>query len=127
MKKFLYIALAFLTLSLSACKKPIYLTEQDSDRDLYFASGQTIVLTLPINQNTEYEWNFRIEPNNQNTISQVREKLIKIPFAKEENKNVKEFSFHTKNNGRAIITGFYRRPWEQSTYRKRVYYIINVQ
>lgn len=98
---------------LMACKQDIvYLSEQDSNRDILLSIGQIAVITLAENPTTGYRWEFKIVPENQEILGNVKEKYIRQQTKLIGAGGIKEFSFRVKNAGKAEIFGYYRRAWE---------------
>ena len=125
MKRLLYIFLMLFTLA--ACKETVYLSEQDTNRDLSIDVGQSVVITLSESNVTGYEWYFRIEPFGQTAISSVRKKFTISPKKLLGASGEKEFTFKSRKPGRAVIIGEYRRAWEKWAPTRSVRFFINVQ
>ncbi|MBQ8482384.1 MAG: protease inhibitor I42 family protein [Alphaproteobacteria bacterium] len=111
MKKIISILLLII---LTACERDIvYLSEQDSNRDIMLSVGQSAVITLEENPTTGYRWEFKIEPENQVIFSNIKEKYVYQQTKLIGAGGIKEFSFKIRNAGKADIFGYYRRPWEK--------------
>lgn len=112
---------------LAACHADsVYLSEQDNERDITLAIGQTAIIALAENQTTGYSWAFEIKPNNQNVITNIKEKYIHQKTKLVGSGGIKEFSFKAESAGRVEIYGYYRRPWESHDIApvQTVHYII---
>lgn len=102
-------------IALTACEQDIvYLSEQDSNRYIALSIGQTAVITLAENPTTGYSWEFKIEPEEQNVVGNIKEKYIHQKTKLIGAGGIKEFSFRIKNSGKVNIDGYYRRPWEKA-------------
>lgn len=106
---------AFLFLMLLCACNPdvVYLSEEDSGREVILSVGQHAVITLPENLTTGYEWEFEIEPENQNVIGNIKEKAIRQETEMVGTPGVKEVSFKAENSGKTNISGYYVRSWEK--------------
>jgi inhibitor of cysteine peptidase len=105
---------AFLFLLLCACRQDyVYLSEQDSGRDITLNVGQSAIITLAENPTTGYAWIFEIEPKEQNVITNIREKYVHQKTNLIGSGGIKEYSFKAENSGRVDIYGYYVRSWEE--------------
>jgi len=112
---------------LMACKQDIvYLSEQDNNRDIALSVGQTAVITLAENPTTGYRWEFKIVPENQEILGNIKEKYIQQQTKLIGAGGIKEFSFRVRSAGKAEIFGYYRRPWERENKKNEqsVHYTI---
>jgi len=110
MKKIFTVLL--LTMLVACHADSVYLSEQDNERDITLSIGQTAIIALAENQTTGYNWIFEIKPENQNVISNIKEKYIHQKTKLVGSGGIKEFSFKAERAGKVEIYGFYRRPWE---------------
>lgn len=105
---------AFLFIFLTACSSALALNEQDSGKAFTVRIGQSRTISLPENPTTGYSWQFFITPENQQTISDIKETYIAPDTALTGAGGMKEYSFTARRKGKITITGYYLRPWEKS-------------
>lgn len=107
------ISLLYVILLCACHRETVYLSEQDSGRNINLEIGQTTVITLPENQTTGYGWIFEIVPEEQNVIGNIKEKYIHQEAKMVGSGGIKEYSFKALNIGKTDIYGYYHRPWEK--------------
>lgn len=112
MKKF---ALLITALSLCCgCTDSVFLTKQDSGKNIELSVGEKVTVKLAENPNTGYGWEFFTEPENQDIIGDIKEEYVQD---KAENGmvgvgGVKSYSFIVQKSGEVVLKGYYFRPWE---------------
>ena len=121
---------ALCVLFLCACKQDcVYLSEQDSGRDIPLFVGQSAVITLAENPTTGFAWIFEIKPEGQSVLGQIREKYVHQNTNLIGSGGIKEYSFKAQNAGKAEVYGYYVRSWEDWDKNKEqsVHYTIIVK
>ncbi len=99
------------TAKAQSSSSPVVLTEQDNGRDIDLTIGGTLIVKLPGNPSTGYNWTVAGEPSPL--------KLRKTWFRKGATKSNSQgdsgtsiFQLSANSSGMATLTLLYRRSWE---------------
>ncbi len=127
-KSILAVILAAGVFLFSCASKPVNLTEQDNGKEITVKTGTKIVISLPSNPTTGFDWYIEELPENLEPVG------AKTYVNSETDKNVvgaggiTKFTFKAVKNGEGTLVLIYKRNWEGVTSENKKFEIkINVR
>ncbi len=112
-KKGIIAVLSALCIFLFACApKPLILTEKDSGKEITVKKGNEIVIKLPSNPTTGFDWEVKEMPDF------LKAGDVNVFISSTKDKNVvgaggtTEFTFKAVEKGEGVLLLVYKRKWE---------------
>ena len=102
-------------------------TEDDNDKEIQVARGDTITVRLGSQLGTGYGWYVTSGPGNLLEQTSQRPKIESNKNSKPGSSEVEVFQFTAKASGRVRLEFSYRRPDKDSAAQKTFHVFINIQ